>query len=637
MRLQPIWRKEQKAKVRSLPPLQLNTLAARFLASCFLPSDKAYTRVPSFFDAKKTAHQNSLASIYLQNNTHVPFSSFTSLLKECAIAKALFEGRLLHGQTVRRSFDGDTFMGNLLIDMYGKCGSLIDARVTFNKMPSCNLFSWNILISAYTYNRCAEDAVKLFKLMLEKNMQPDKCTYASTLVACSILVDLPGGRHIHFAILNEGLDLDVYLASAIVNMYGKCGSLEDARGMFDTLSRKDGVTCKDGVTWSAMMTAYATHGWDMEALHLYQQMHHHGVKYEKVTFLTALGACSNLVILLHGKLIHANIVEQGLQSDLSISTALVSMYSNCGSLEDAQSVFGRMSQHDLVSWSAMISVNTQHGEDVEALLLFSQMHRDGMKPDRVSFVSIFSACANQAALAHGRLIHANIVEYGMDSDLAVGNALVNMYGKCGSLTDTKHVFDNMSTRNVISWTAMIEVQAYVGHAAEALELLFEMQEQDVSPNDVTFVNILSSCSHAGLIAEGCCLFKSMIQDYEIEITMEHYSSMIDLFGRAGRLAEAEFVISKMSIEPNAVIWETLLSACRVHNDVDRGKQAAGRAILLDSKVASPYVLLSNIYSAEGRWDDAAKIWKLMFERGMTSSQEREGSLEGFYDLSADLS
>lgn len=591
------------------------------------PVSQAHNLASSYEDVPKdhcSQHQplhTCLAQLQKGTVAYIPFGTLASVLKQCASTKALLEGRLAHYIAAWCSFSGDRYMGNLLIDMYGKCGSLQDARTTFNKMPSRNIFSWNMLMSACTRWHCGEGALELFNAMLEEGTQPDKCTFANVLVASSILVSLPEGRHIHFAMLHEGLEPDVYLASALVSMYGKCGSLEDAREIFDSLPHKDGVS------WNSLITAYAMHGCDADALHLYQKMPHHGVEYAKATFLIALGSCSNLKALLYGILIHAVIMEQGCLSDLLISTALVSMYSNCGSLEDAQSIFGRMSCHDLVSWSAMISVNTQHGEDEEALSLFSQMHKEGMKPDRVTLVSVLSACANQAALAHGQLLHANTLEFGVELDFAIENALVNMYGKCGSLADVKHVFENMPTRNVISWTAMIEVQAYGGHAAEALKLFHQMQEEDVTPNDVTFVNILSSCSHGGLIEEGCYLYKAMVRDYEIKVTMGHYSSMIDLFGRAGQLAEAEFLISKMSMEPNAVIWETLLSACRVHNDFNRGRQAAERAIWLNSKVSSPYVLLSNIYSAEGRWEDAAEVWKLMLERGMTSSQRPEGIFE----------
>jgi pentatricopeptide repeat protein len=265
----------------------------------------------------------------------------------------------------------------------------------------------------------------------------------------------------------------------------------------------------------------------------------------------------------------------------------------------------------------MICVSTAHGEDSEALGFFSEMLKEGLNPDKVVLVSVFGACANLPALAHGQLIHANAVEFGLETDVAVGNALINMYGKCGCHADSHKVFRTMPTHNVISWTALIEVEAYLGCPVAALDSVWQMRERGVEFNDVSFVNILSACSHAGLVNEACFYFKSMVQDCDVAATVEHYSSMIDLFGRAGRLEEAELVIRRMSVPPNAIIWESLLSSCRIHGDTGRGRKAAEQAIKMDSRISSPYVLLANIYSSEGRRDDAAKIWKLMFERGLT--------------------
>ena len=543
------------------------------------------------------------------------FSTFCSLVKQCGASQALLDGRCVHGHAIRYNFERGTFMGNLLIRMYALCGSLADALATFRTLPHRNVFSWNFIISGCTQHHRARESLELFYLMLNEGLiHPDKFTFANVLAATSTLECFHEGRNIHIATTNAGLESDVFVMSALVNMYGKCGSLDDARRLFDTLS------CKDGVVWNAMIAAYASHGHGMEALSLYYQMQGHDVKCEKVSSLNALGACSGLAILACGMLVHAHIImEKGLESELSVSTSIVGMYSDCRSLEDAQSVFMRMPRHDLVSWSAMICVNTQHGEDMNALRFFSEMHMEGLKPDKVLFISIFGACANLSALTHGRLIHTNAVECRVEKDVAIGNALINMYGKCGCLADSKKVFDAMPMHNVISWTAVIEVEAYLGCPVAALELVSRMQEKDVEPNYVSFVNILSACSHAGMVNEACYCFKTMVEEYSIETTMEHYSTMIDLFGRAGRLEEAEGIINRMSIPPNAIIWESLLSSCRVHGDVDRGKRAAEWAIKLDSRIDSPYVLLSNIYSSEDRRNDAENIWKLMFERGLTDN------------------
>ncbi|KAH6557152.1 hypothetical protein KP509_1Z131300 [Ceratopteris richardii] len=468
-------------------------------------------------------------------------------------------------------------MGNLLIEMYGKCGYLEDSRAIFNKMPTRNVFSWNIIISLYAHNDSGKEALNLFTVMLQLGTQPDICTFSSVVYATLVLKSLTDAKLIHHTTLHESVEIDTHLASVLMNMYGQYSSLEDARAIFDPLSHKDDVS------WNSIITVYSMHGHDCEVLQLFQKMPNHKANYGRIAVLCVVNACCNQKGLQNGNLIHALAVEDGYHADMCISTALLSMYSNCGSLKDAEGVFARIMHHDLISLSAMIAVNTLHGNDKEAFSLFSQMHQEGLKPDKVTLVSIISTCADQTALTKGQLIHASVTEYGLDSDVLSGNALVNMYGKCGSLLDTKYVFNNMSMRNVLSWTAMIEVQAYFGFAAESFELFYKMQEQNVTPNDVTFLNVLCSCSHTGLIDEGCFFFMSMILDSEVEVTPEHCASLIDLFGRAGRLAEAELVICEMSLEPNAVIWETLLSACKMHNDFSRAMIAAQRAISLNSK------------------------------------------------------
>ena len=248
----------------------------------------------------------------------------------------------------------------------------------------------------------------------------------------------------------------------------------------------------------------------------------------------------------------------------------------------------------------MICVNTQHGEDMNALRFFSEMHMEGLKPDKVLFISIFGACANLSALTHGRLIHTNAIECRVETDVAIGNALINMYGKCGCLADSKKVFDAMPLHNVISWTAVIEVEAYLGCPVAALELVSRMQEKDVEPNDVSFVNVLSACSHAGMVNEACYYFKTMIEDYGIETTIEHYSAMIDLFGRAGHFEKAVYVIEKVAPSHRNQLWLALLGACRKWGNVRLGQWIFEHSVKLNENDASSYVCMSNIYATHGK-------------------------------------
>jgi pentatricopeptide repeat protein len=242
------------------------------------------------------------------------------------------------------------------------------------------------------------------------------------------------------------------------------------------------------------------------------------------------------------------------------------------------------------------------------------MHLTGIKPNSVTYASILPACGNLAALGYGKEFHNDIVKSGFQSDVFVGNGLVDMYAKCGNIEDAFKVFDEMPSRNVVSWTAMIVGYAMHGYGIEALQLFGKMQNSGMKPNHVTFVGVLSACCNAGLVDDGRWYFDCMSRDYDITPAMKHYCCMVDLLGRAGHLDEARDFINKMPISPDAALWGSLLSACRIHNNIELGEHVAEQ--LFDSEPNNPahYVLLSNIYAAAGKWDDVQNVRRLMKER-----------------------
>jgi pentatricopeptide repeat protein len=264
----------------------------------------------------------------------------------------------------------------------------------------------------------------------------------------------------------------------------------------------------------------------------------------------------------------------------------------------------------------MIAAYAQNGQGEEALQLFRQMQLAGVKPNLKTFTSVLPACANLAALEQGKEIHKEIIRNRFKSDVFVGSALVDMYAKCGSLEHAQDEFYKICHPNVVSWNAMIAGYAMHGHGKEALQLFEQMQYSGTNPDSVTFISVLSACCHAGLVKEGCHYFDSMNQYYHITPTREHYGCMIDLLGRAGRLYEAQDLISKMPIKPDASMWGCLLAACRTHNNIKLGKYVAGCILELDPENTTPYVLLSNMYAEAGRWDGIEEVRKMMKDRGL---------------------
>lgn len=341
-----------------------------------------------------------------------------------------------------------------------------------------------------------------------------------------------------------------------------------------------------------------------------------GLRPDQFTFASVLSACASLLDLRWGKKVHSHSIITGFEKDVFVGSALVDMYIKCDNIDNAFKVFDKMPERNVVSWTAMMVGFAQKGYGDKALSHFSQMHCAGMKPDELTFASVLSACASLTALEQGKQVHVHIVRSGYEAFVGVSNALVTMYAKSGSIDDAEQVFKKMLVQDEVSWTALVVGYAHHGLAKEALEVFDEMLSKGMSPDHVTFIGVLSACNHAGLIDEGCRYFDSMTKCHQITPKVDHYACMIDLLGRSGRLNEAETLIDNMPFEPDATVWGALLSACRTHGNVDVGKRAAEKLFELEPRNAATYVQLSNTYAAAGRWDDAARVRRMMKERGV---------------------
>eukprot|EP01018_Ginkgo_biloba_P003198 Gb_11219 [translate_table: standard] len=534
--------------------------------------------------------------------------AYVCLLQLCIKKKALSEGKLVHAHMNESGFMADTFLQNTLMNMYVKCGSVVEARRCFDQMPKRDVYSWNMIIAGYARHGFSEEALTLFHQMQRTGVQSDQFTFANLLPACAKLSSLKHGMEIHEHIIKLGFQCNVFVESALVDMYAKCGNVDKARHVFDKVNQRNVVS------WNTMISAYARQGLFEQALTLYQQMQVTGIQPDQFTFTSVLPACANLPALEEGMEIHEEIIRIGLHSNVFVESALVDMYAKCGSIERARHVFDKMNQRNVVSWNAMIAAYTRHELSEEALTLFHQMQRTGIQPDQFTFVSVLPACANLAALEQGMEIHEEIITSGFQSNGFVQSALVDMYAKCGNIENARNLFDKMHQRDVVCWNAMIGGYAMHGYGKEALKLFEQMQHSGINPDHVTLISVLFACCHAGLVTEGQRYFDCMSQYYHITPAVEHYVCMVDLFGRAGLLDEAEDFIIKMPIKPDATVWRCLLGACAIHHNVELGERVAERLFDLEPSNAVPYILMSNIYAAVGRWHDTAIVRRLMKQR-----------------------
>eukprot|EP01018_Ginkgo_biloba_P002731 Gb_33134 [translate_table: standard] len=531
--------------------------------------------------------------------------TYASLLQLCIKKKALPEGKFVHAHMNDRGFNADRCLRNTLVNLYAKCGSLMDARRVFDQMPERNVFTWTVMIAAYSKHGLAEEALTMFHQMQRTGIQPDQFTFASVLPACANLAALDQGIEIHDEIIRSGLQSDVFVESALVDMYAKCGNIEKARDIFDKMHQRDLVS------WNAMIAGYAQNGFVDDAFKLFQEMPEPDVvSWNAMISGYAQKGYVDEALTLFQKMPKPDVVSW---------TALIAGYTQNGNVDEALKLFQEMPERNMVSWTAMIAGYAQNGQSVEALKCYRRMQLAGMKPSSKTFASVLPACANLAALEQGMEIHDEIIRNGFQSRIFVVNALIDMYAKCGSIENARDVFDKMPQRDVVSWNTMIAGYAMHGCGKDALKLFEQMQCSGINPDHVTLVSVLSACCHAGLVDKGRQYFDSMSHHYHITPEMEHYGCMVDLLGRAGQLEEALEFINKMPIKPQATVWRCLLGACRIYNNIDIGECASKHLFELDPKNAAPYVLLSNIYAAAGRWDATENVRRMMKDRKVTKT------------------
>eukprot|EP00250_Pteridium_aquilinum_P010383 c19346_g1_i1 orf=1433-4231(-) len=474
------------------------------------------------------------------------------------------EAEEIHSCMTNTGLDLDDATGKALIHMYSNCGSLWNCWSVFNKFPEQTLVIWNAMIAALAENREGTKALQLFHQIQLQGLLPNKISFISVFDAYKNNGTLKAGKRMHASVKVANLDTDVAVGTALVNMYVRCGSLNDAWDVFENMCKRDVIS------WTALITACCQLGKCSEAFELFERMQKEGFQPDKVAFISILSACNNPTTLTQGKHIHTLIVQSRHDSNVIVANALLNMYCRCGCLDDALSIFERISLCN-----------------------------------SITYASILSACANWAALSEGKQIHASIMGTETETNVIVGNALINLYGKCGSLEDSQMMFDKMQHRDAVTWTVLVAAYAQQGKGRVALQLFNWMQLEGAKPDEITFVNVLLACCHDGLLHEACHNFLSMNSVYGIVPLVDHYDCLIDLFARAGRLEEAENLIREMPFPATAVSWTSFLSACKGLADVKRGEWAAEHVSHLEPKNSAPYVILLNIYNAAGRIDDSA--------------------------------
>ncbi|PUZ63412.1 hypothetical protein GQ55_3G066400 [Panicum hallii var. hallii] len=596
-----------------------NTLVT-FYAACGRAADAR--RVFDEMPARDVVSWNSLVSALLANGmledaqrvvvrmmrSGVPanVASLVSVVPACGTERKEGFGLCIHGLVLKSGLDSVVNLGNALIDMYGKFGDLEAAMRLFNGMPERNEVSWNSAIGCFVHTGIYEDVLEMFRAMLEHGVTPGSVTLSSLLPALVDLGCFHLGKEVHGYSVRRAMESDIFIANSLMDMYAKFGSLEKASAIFGK------IDAPNVVSWNAMIANLAQNGAESEAFRLFIEMQKNGECPNAFTIVNLLPACSRVASLKMGKQIHAWSIRRSLMSDLFISNALIDAYAKCGQLSLARNIFDR-SEKDDVSYNTLIVGYSQSSCCFESLHLFEQMRSAGVEYDAVSFMGCLSACANLSAFKQGKEIHGVLVRRLLSTHPFLANSLLDLYTKGGMLDTALRIFNRITQKDVASWNTMILGYGMLGQHGVALELFDLMEDDGVDYDHVSYIAVLSACSHGGLVERGKKYFSQMLAQ-NIKPQQMHYACMVDLLGRAGQLSESAEIIRNMPFRANSDVWGTLLGSCRIHGNIELARWAAEHLFELKPEHSGYYTLLMNMYAEAGMWSEAYEIRTLMKSR-----------------------
>ncbi|KAL1362722.1 pentatricopeptide repeat-containing protein At2g41080-like isoform X3 [Arachis hypogaea] len=460
---------------------------------------------------------------------------FSNLIQACIRTKSVSLGKQLHSLIITSGCSSDKFVSNHLLNLYSKFGEFRAAVLLFDRMPTRNTMSCNIMIKAHL----------------------------------------------------------------------EMGSFESAKKMFDEMPERNVAT------WNAMVTGLAKFEMNEESLFLFSQMNELGFMPDEYSLGSVLRGCAHLTALFAGQQVHAYVMKSGFEFNLVVTCSLAHMYIKAGSLSDGERLIRLMPNCNVVAWNTLMSGKAQNGCFEGVLDQYCLMKKAGFRPDKITFVTVISSCSELATLGQGKQIHAESIKAGASSIVDVVSSLVSMYSRCGSLQDSMKAFSEGKQRDIVLWSSMISAYGFHGQGEEAIKLFNGMEQENLPGNEVTFLSLLYACSHCGLKDKGLDFFELMVQKYGLKARLEHYNCVVDLLGRSGCLEDAEAMIRSMPMEPDAIIWKTLLSACKIHKNAEMAKRVAKEVLRIDPQDSASYILLANIHASANKWQDVSEVRKAM--------------------------
>ncbi|XP_022892787.1 pentatricopeptide repeat-containing protein At4g39952, mitochondrial [Olea europaea var. sylvestris] len=542
------------------------------------------------------------------NSERPNFRTLEGGFQACGNLGALVEGRCLHGLAVKSGIVSSHIVQSSILSMYSKCETVKDAHLLFEEIVVKDLYSWTAIIDVYAKLGYVYECFNMFFKMKADGIHPDGVVISCLLLSFPSSKKLYEGKAFHGFILRRYYEVDKIVYNALLSMYCNFGVLAPAEKLFN------GGCDQDENSWNTMIVAYGKAGLEMKSINLFREMQHLGIKVDLNSLISVISSCSKLETNKFGRSLHCHIIKHSVCEIVSVVNALIIMYGKCGNLTIARRLFYRTNK-DIATWNSLISSYVHNGHSSEALALFNKMVSEGIKPNNTTLLILLSACGQIASVKKGKEIHDYIREEGFEYNIAVATALIDMYAKCGQLKIAREIFDSMNEKDVISWNVMISSYGMHGDGKSAMEIFQQMEQSNTRPNDLTFLAALSACAHAGFVEEGKSLFRK-IKEYSVRPTLKHYTCMVDLLGRSGRLAEAEAFALSMPISPDGGIWGALLTACKMHNNTEMGIRTAKNAIEADPDNDGYYITISDLYSSVGMWAEVEKVRQIMKKRGV---------------------
>ena len=519
-------------------------------------------------------HTGNEIAFWAVSETAIPDGhALVKMIRECIVQGQTSYGEQLHCSVLQSGFASNVFISTALVSFYAKMVSLDDARTLFDEMPHRNVVSWNTVISGYVHSGKLQKALSFFLELNKSEIQADAYSFTPALAACGQLRLLHLGMSMHARILIYGLESSAVVANCLIDMYGKCCSVEDAIRVFH------GLVEKDVISWNSVIAATARNQRLEQAFaYVYQMSRPDAISYNE----------------------------------------LINGVAQFGNIDEAIDILRSIPNPNSSSWNSIISGYVARNRTWEALAFFTQMHAKAVIMDEFTFSSILSGIARVSSTTWGTSIHCCTIKHALVTSTIIGSALISMYSKCGRVRDAEMLFHSLPNKNIVTWSTMISGFAHNGESVKVIQYFEGLKgEKDLRPDNITFVNLLAACSHNKVpLEQAYTYFSCMTNEYGIEPTPEHLASMIRIMGHHGEVATAKKMIHELGFGSCKSVWKALLGACDECGNLVVAEVAAAKMVELGGADDFGYVVWSNINKRHGNWVYSNEVWKLMRHRGV---------------------